>query len=461
MYDGKQVLRIANSYKSKDLYNIGNEMNKRQGTGNYDKDRTKFNIHYKDINSYNLYQEVKQKLEDNNIEYLHKTKTNMLNGITITSGQEFFQTLGMNFKETGRYHQSGENKGQPIMCPNIKCYDDIPEEITEYFDYCYEFIKNKFGEENIVMAQVHYDEDTPHLQAYFLPVVKEVKRKSYEKDFEGNVIKETIKGKDGKEKLVPKLKRDSEGKIIYDIVKGNFLNNDQYWKDRGGKESFTKLQNEFNDYITSKGYRLDRGNIGSNKVHQDKLDYQISESKAELGNLKEYISNSKEELKEVTNSLKNHLKPLNNKEINIKKTLNVYNKKDVENLIDYATNLKRLNNLQTYTIKDKDSKNFSLQMENDYYKNNKQLIKAMEDNHYKDKYIKEQKYDYSRLEDAVHEIGKALTSTLHILPKSSINAYVKLAQEVNAVNRLNSKDKEAQDEFSKLFNHNNDNGMEL
>ena len=76
MYDGKQVLRIVNSYKSKDLYNIGNEMNKRQGTGNYDKDRTKFNIHYKDINSYNLYQEVKQKLEDNNIEYLHKNKTN-------------------------------------------------------------------------------------------------------------------------------------------------------------------------------------------------------------------------------------------------------------------------------------------------------------------------------------------------------------------------------------------------
>ena len=50
---------------SRDFDSIGNEMNKRQGTGNYDKDRTKFNIHYKDINSYNLYQEVKQKLEDN------------------------------------------------------------------------------------------------------------------------------------------------------------------------------------------------------------------------------------------------------------------------------------------------------------------------------------------------------------------------------------------------------------
>ena len=50
MYDGKQVLRFVNNYKTKDLYLIGNEMNKRIGTGNYDSDRTKFNVHYKDIN---------------------------------------------------------------------------------------------------------------------------------------------------------------------------------------------------------------------------------------------------------------------------------------------------------------------------------------------------------------------------------------------------------------------------
>lgn len=34
MYDGKQVLRFINNYKTKDLYLIGNEMNKRIDTGN-------------------------------------------------------------------------------------------------------------------------------------------------------------------------------------------------------------------------------------------------------------------------------------------------------------------------------------------------------------------------------------------------------------------------------------------
>lgn len=31
MYEGKQVVRFVNNYKSKDLYNIGNEMDKRKG----------------------------------------------------------------------------------------------------------------------------------------------------------------------------------------------------------------------------------------------------------------------------------------------------------------------------------------------------------------------------------------------------------------------------------------------
>lgn len=34
MYDGYQVLRFENNYKSKDLYLIGKEMNNKIGTGN-------------------------------------------------------------------------------------------------------------------------------------------------------------------------------------------------------------------------------------------------------------------------------------------------------------------------------------------------------------------------------------------------------------------------------------------
>lgn len=166
MYDGYQVLRFENNYKSKDLYLIGNEMNNRIGTGNYDKERTKFNIKYKE-------------LESRNIEYLHKTKTNLLNGVTISSGPEFFMTLGLPFRETDKKYKTGKKEGQNIWTPDIKSKDNIPKEVIKYFDKSYNFLKELVGEENIVMAQVHFDEDTPHLQAYFLPAVNEVKRKCY------------------------------------------------------------------------------------------------------------------------------------------------------------------------------------------------------------------------------------------------------------------------------------------
>lgn len=124
MYDGYQVLRFENNYKNKDLYLIGNEMNNRVGTGNYDKERIKFNIKYKELEKDNLYQDVKYKLESRNIEYLHKTKTNLLNGVTISSGPEFFMTLGLPFKETDRKYKTGKKEGQNIWTPDIKSKDD-------------------------------------------------------------------------------------------------------------------------------------------------------------------------------------------------------------------------------------------------------------------------------------------------------------------------------------------------
>lgn len=85
MYDGKQVVRVANQYKKADLYNIGVEMTDRKGTGNYDIERTEFNYEYVPLSQNNLYQEVKKNLKDRNIEYLNKPSTNLLNGVTFTS----------------------------------------------------------------------------------------------------------------------------------------------------------------------------------------------------------------------------------------------------------------------------------------------------------------------------------------------------------------------------------------
>ena len=439
MYDGKQVLRFVNNYKTKDLYFIGNEMNKRIGTGNYDSERTKFNVHYKDINKSNLYQEVKSILEDRNIEYSHKTKTNILNGVTFTSGPEFFMTLGLPFKETDRFYQSGDKKGQNILVPNIKSKDDIPYEVTKYFDCCMKFLENLVGKENIVMAQVHYDEDTPHLQAYFLPIVNEVKRKCYKRDSEGNLIKEN-----GKTILL----RDKDNKIIYESVKGNFLNNDQFWKDLGGRNSFANIQDKFNKYITDCGYKLDRGNTGSNKVHQTKLEYKINELKSEMNNLYKDIEKYNIEINKSKDVLESNIKHNN---LNIKKNIIGYSSKDVEKLIDYSTNLERLNNINKNKLDSNENTINRLSMENNFYKNNKELIDSK-------KYIYKQNIELKNKDDeidywrnAFKKVSSALDIKLNRKPMRYVSDYISLADSIKATKKLNKDAEEAADEFHKLF----------
>lgn len=439
MYDGKQVLRFVNNYKTKDLYLIGNEMNKRIGTGNYDSERTKFNVHYKDINKSNLYQEVNSILEDRNIEYSHKTKTNILNGITFTSGPEFFMTLGLPFKESNRIYQSGDKKGQNILVPDIKSKDDIPSEVTKYFDCCMKFLEDLVGKENIVMAQVHYDEDTPHLQAYFLPIVNEVKRKCYKRDSEGNLIKEN-----GKTILL----RDKNNKIIYESIKGNFLNNDQFWRNLGGRNSFANIQDKFNKYITSCGFKLDRGNIGSNKVHQTKLEYKINELKSEVNNLYKDIENYNNELNKSKEVLENNIKSNN---LNIKKNIIGYNSKDVSKLIDYSINLEKLNNINKSKLDSNERIINNLSNENNLYKNNKELINSK-------KYIKKQSIEIKNKDEeidywknAFEKVSDALDIKLNRKPMKYVSDYINLADSIKATKKLNKEAEDAAEEFHNLF----------
>lgn len=451
MYDGKQVLRIETKFKQKDLYNIGVEMKERKGTGNYDKDRHRFNVEYVSMNEKNLYQEVKQALKKRGIEYLNKPSTNLLNGITFTSGPEFFEALGMKFIDSGRTYKTGNKKGQTIKIPDIKSKGDIPPAVSYYFDSCIEYLKDLVGEENIILAQIHYDEDTPHLQAYFLPIVNEVKRKCYVKDETGNVIKEEYKRKDGSISLTPKLLRDKDGKIVYESVKGKFLNNDQFWKDLGGKNSFAKIQDSFNKFITDKGFKLDRGNIGANVEHQTKLEYQIAENKAELEEIMKEKENTLQVIKESKLAIENANNYLNKDILNPKKNMLGYNKDDVDKMIDYSKNLEKKNILQEQEIKNKEQTINKLSKENITFKNNEELIKR--DNLIKEQKstITKQKKEITRLTDLVDILNNNINSLKEKLNKEIVywkKLFNKLANALDKV--LGKEPKEYIDDYEEL-----------
>ena len=125
-----------------------------------------------------------------------------------------------------KYNLQGQIRTNSIiMCEMIftsdkEFFDKIGmEETKRYFEESYNFIckyKN-LGEKNIISAVVHFDETTPHMHLIYIPVVHT---------------------------------KDKDGKEIDKVCCRDF------WK---GRDSYRNLQNAFYEYITSKGFELQRG----------------------------------------------------------------------------------------------------------------------------------------------------------------------------------------------------------
>ena len=345
MFDGYQVLTIKNKIKSSDIGGLSKELTDRIGTGNYDKERTKFNIEFVPLCSLDLASSTYKTLYKNNIEFnKNNKKINLLNGCVITSGQEFFKTLGMKFEDTGEVHTEGKHIGEPIQKALIKSKEDIPERVLEYFNYSNEFMCNLVGKENVIYSAIHFDENTPHMHFYFTPVVHEVKRKVFETDKDGHQILKPYITKDGIKKMIPIQKKDENGKNAYKIEYGNFLNSDQFWKEKGFKTSYAKIQDDYNKFINEKGFNLDRGEVGANKHHLTKAEKQLKNLQEQNKLLEIELSKNKA-LNEVEISYKDKISdvdtnPLLNPE---KGKILGYKETDITNLSNYSKQITKDN----------------------------------------------------------------------------------------------------------------------
>lgn len=133
-------------------------------------------------------------------------------------------------KEFERIRKERNLKGQIKIVSNIACeyiitsdkefFKRIGEEETKrYFETAYKFVceYKDLGEKYILSAKVHMDEQTPHMHLVFLPVV-------HTKDKKGNEI----------DKLACS----------------------EFWKE---KDSYRRLQDAFYEYVTIRGFDLERG----------------------------------------------------------------------------------------------------------------------------------------------------------------------------------------------------------
>lgn len=113
--------------------------------------------------------------------------------------------------------------------------------MNRYFSDCLGFMENRYGRENILGAIIHYDETTPHMHVTWVPIVKDEKSKTGEK-------------------------------LCYKAL--------------SGASQLRQLQTDFNEFVRSRGYELERGEIDSKRKHlsqqKEKLNRQIKDTGSKL-----------------------------------------------------------------------------------------------------------------------------------------------------------------------------------
>ena len=420
MYSGKQALRLE-KFKASDIGGLDKELKERKGSGKYDSTRTPYNIELINYDGPTLASSTYNYLYSNNINYNpNKKSTKVLNGLIITSGQEFFEHYGMEFKDTGEIYKTGDNAGKPIRHVVIDENHKLPTEIKRFFDESLNFISDFVGKENIRYASIHLDESTPHMHIYFTPVVNEVKRKVFELDENGHQLKHEITNKKGEKKLVPIQKKDENGNNIYETVKGKFLNSDQFWKQKGGNASYTLLQDDYNEFIKSKGYNLFRGEIGGDKTH---LTNAMKQQK-ELNALNKEIRKENELLKEANKAENRFIDKVDietSKDIlnPVKKgIIKQYKDEDIDNLSTYSKELAEDNLKKDIAIKRLTTEVNNFKSGKTYKELNKTINnQEKEINMWKNKF-EELTYEFKtfkqKIQNKIYDLASNIFKILHI-----------------------------------------------
>lgn len=160
-------------------------------------------------------------------------------------------------------------KGQIKAVSNIACeyiitsdkqfFEEIGEEETKrYFETAYQFVAEykNLGEQYIMSAKVHMDEETPHMHLIFLPVV-------HTQDKKGNNI----------DKLACS----------------------EFWKE---KDSYRRLQDSFYQYMTLHNFKLERG-VPKEETGREHIDIKEYKEITNFDKTKEKLQNIKLELPDV------------------------------------------------------------------------------------------------------------------------------------------------------------------
>lgn len=251
---------------------------------------------------------------NNNLDLLHNKKINYLK--TIDSLIEKKKTSSTPVKKNSILMVSS------IISSDKKFFDNLdPKEQIRFFEENLKFYQERFGKENVISANVHFDEITPHMHINFVPLT-------------------------------------SDGRLsAKDIVNRIVLK---------------KLQNDLPEYLKTKGFNIDRGVEGNKVRHLKTLDYKkeltkkinniesIIQNAQKTGLFKKKVSLDIDDYNTLINLSKDGLNVIDiYRENESTKKINENNKNDIKNLNKIINDYKELTynlNLKNKELEKRNSK---------------------------------------------------------------------------------------------------------
>lgn len=369
------IIRNA-KYKRENLKGIfrhNERRNKNYSNKNIDKEKSYLNYSLKDT-QFTYEKEFDRIRKEYNLKGQIKTVSNIICEYIITSDKAFFNTIG-------------------------------EDETKRYFETAYKFVceYKELGEQYILSAKVHMDEETPHMHLVFIPVVHTT---------------------------------DKKGNNIDKIACSEF------WE---AKDSYRQLQNAFHSYITANGFDLERGNP-SERVHLSVEDYKKITN---FENTKTVLKDIKLELPE-TPDVKSFGKLVRNRDEKIQELVveprdKMIKELQEQNSLLYLTLQSQVNTVERASKYEKERKSIMRDnrelkekcenMENEYSVKLKEEIRKVE-NKYEDEIYQLEK-ENSFLRKVINTFQKTVNKFIHwVCHKFSVSSEEDFIKDFQAQNDI-------------------------
>ena len=119
---------------------------------------------------------LEARLSDPDIKCMNRANVNVFGSwcVTLPTQAPDLDENGAIIYEEKEVHQ----KDGTVTVENVPKLHDISfdeKQTDEFFRLSYEFLKDRYGRENVISAYVHMDETTPHMHFLFIPLVEDKK----------------------------------------------------------------------------------------------------------------------------------------------------------------------------------------------------------------------------------------------------------------------------------------------